>query len=103
MGHPEELRQAEMILKQFESDESEDNRDHFIIAEIKLSEQSPLIDQTLADARFRQKHGATVVGIRRGESQIVAPGPAERLLPGDDLIIIGGSSQIEKIKQNKRL
>nr|MCU0599353.1 hypothetical protein [Desulfobacterales bacterium] len=63
----------------------------------------PLIYQTLADTQFRQKHGATVVGIRRGEIQIVAPGPTERLMPGDDLIIIGRSNKVNSLKQINNL
>jgi Kef-type K+ transport system membrane component KefB/Trk K+ transport system NAD-binding subunit len=100
-GPPDELRQAEGLLKQFKNDTTASASDHFVIAEIGLAEQSPMIHQTLADIRFRQEHGATVVGIGRGKQQITTPGPTERLEPGDRLIVIGAAARIEALKQKE--
>ena len=73
MGPPEELRQAEGLLKQFQENERVDAPDHFVVAEIELADDSPMVHQSLADIQFRQKHGVTVVGIRRGAKQITSP------------------------------
>jgi Kef-type K+ transport system membrane component KefB/Trk K+ transport system NAD-binding subunit len=99
MGPAEELRQAEMLLKQFQQNDRIERTDRFVIAEIKLAEQSRLVGQTLAQIRFRQNHGATVVGIRRGSEQITSPGPHLQLEIGDHLIVIGGADRIANLKQ----
>jgi Trk K+ transport system NAD-binding subunit len=103
MGPPEELRHAEGLLKQFQENERADAPDHFVVAEIELADDSPMVHQSLADIQFRQKHGVTVVGIRRGEKQITSPGPGERLTPKDHLIVIGGARKIEALKKKAPL
>ncbi|MDD2998585.1 MAG: TrkA C-terminal domain-containing protein, partial [Candidatus Riflebacteria bacterium] len=50
---------------------------------------------TLQDMKFRQAYGVTVVGIRRGEQQITAPSPSERLETGDCIIVIGTARAVE--------
>lgn len=63
-----------------------------------VSENSDLSGKSLAELHFRQKFGATLVGIRRGQDQITTINPAESLLGGDCLIVIGKSSTIEELK-----
>jgi len=103
MGPAEELRHAEGLLKQFQENENADAPDHFVVAEIELADSSSIVNQTLADIRFRQKHGVTVVGIRRGAKQITTPGPDERLAPKDHLIVIGGARKVDALKQKSPL
>ncbi len=103
MGPPDELRHAEGLLKQFQEGESEDAPDHFVVAEIELNDHSPNVHKTLAETQFRQKHGVTVVGIRRDKKQITSPGPDELLAPGDHLIVIGGARKLEALKKRSPL
>lgn len=103
MGPPEELRHAEGLLKQFQAHESADAPDQFVLAEIALTDDSPNVHRTLAEIQFRQKHGVTVVGIRRGEMQITSPSPAERIVPGDHLIVIGAAARVDALKQRAPL
>jgi Trk K+ transport system NAD-binding subunit len=98
MGPPGELREAETMLNQFEMAEDLETPDRFEIAEIMLAENSKLAGQTLVDLRFRQKYGVTVIGIRRGEEQITTINPAEQLLAGDCLIIIGKAEVVKNFK-----
>jgi Kef-type K+ transport system membrane component KefB/Trk K+ transport system NAD-binding subunit len=98
MGHPAGLKDAETILNQIESQTDTEGRDRFDIAEIKLAENSDFSGKSLAELQFRQKFGATLVGIRRGQDQITTINPAERLQSGDCLIVIGKSSAIEELK-----
>ncbi len=103
MGPAEELRQAEAILEQSaESDEAEPSS-RFEIAEVRVSGDSPLAGQTLADSRIRQTFGVTVVGIRRGENRIATPGPGEKILGGDWLIAIGTADPIAQLKKSEPL
>lgn len=98
MGHPDGLKEAETILNQLEPQRDAEDTDRFEIAEIKVSGCSDFSGKSLAELHFRQKFGATLVGIRRGQNQITAINPAERLLEGDCLIVIGKSSSIKELK-----
>ena len=86
------------MLNQLEAKRNAEDADRFEIAEIKVSEDSDLSGKSLAELHFRQKFGATLVGIRRGQDQITSINPVERLLGGDCLIVIGKSSTIQKLK-----
>jgi Trk K+ transport system NAD-binding subunit len=98
MGHPAGLQEAETLLNQLEAGSNGEDTDRFEIAEIKVSEDSTFSRQSLAEVHFRQKFGATLVGIRRGEEQITTINPSEQLLGGDYLIVIGKSSAIQELK-----
>ena len=98
MGHPAGLKEAETMLNQVAAQRDAEGADRFDIAEIKVSENSDLSGKSLAELHFRQKFGATLVGIRRAQDQITTINPAESLLGGDCLIVIGKSSTIEELK-----
>ncbi|MBF0408424.1 MAG: cation:proton antiporter [Candidatus Riflebacteria bacterium] len=101
MGHPEELAEAERILNQLETKTTISTAEKFEIAEIKVPENSEYKGHTLADMRFRQNYGVTVIGIRRGKEQITSPSPKEKISAGDCLIVIGTTEPIEKLKKDK--
>ncbi len=103
MGPPEDLREAETLLNRPEADEDEPNADPFEIGEIRVADGSALSGYTVAEVRFRQTYGATLVGIRRGEEQITTVSSGERLLAGDRLIVIGTTAAIERLKQEEPL
>ena len=98
MGDPEGLKEAETMLNQLEAQRDAEDTDRFEIAEIKVSENSDLSGKSLAELHFRQKFGANLVGIRRGQDQITTINPAEHLQGGDCLIVIGRSSSIRELK-----
>ncbi len=98
MGQPPGLKDAENILNQLDMQRQVEDTDRFEIAQITVAEDSDLSDKSLAELHFRQKFGATLVGIRRGEEQITRINPAEHLRGGDCLIVIGKSSAIEELK-----
>lgn len=98
MGHPAGLKDAENLLNQLEAQGNAEGTDPFDIAEIKVSENSDFSGKSLAELQFRQKFGATLAGIRRGQDQITTINPEERLHAGDCLIVIGRSSTIKELK-----
>jgi len=53
---------------------------------------SPLIGRTLADLRFWQQTGATVIAIRRGETIVLSPGPYALIEPHDTLVYVSDIS-----------
>lgn len=103
MGPPHGLRDADSMLNQMDMEKSVGDTDRFEIAEISLSEDSKLSGRSLADLRFRQMYGATVVGIRRGNDQITTINPEEHLTAGDFLIVIGKGSAIRDLKDHAPL
>ena len=98
MGHPAGLKDAENILNQLEMQRDAEDTDRFEIAEIKVAEDSDLSGESLAGLHFRQKFGATLVGIRRGQEQITTINPGEHLHGGDCLIVIGKAGAIKELK-----
>ncbi len=103
MGLPDDLREAEAVLSETEIDRDGPNIDRFEIAEVRVAGDSALSGHTVAEVRFRQKYGVTLVGIRRGEEEITAVTSAERLLAGDRLIVIGTTAAVEKLKGEEPL
>jgi Kef-type K+ transport system membrane component KefB/Trk K+ transport system NAD-binding subunit len=100
MGPPGELKKAEKLLNRLQDQQMHENLERFAIAEVLISKGSEMVGQTLAELRFRQKYGVTVVGIRRNEEKISAPGPDDKLRAGDHLVLIGTSSKINLITQS---
>ncbi|MDX9701666.1 MAG: cation:proton antiporter [Candidatus Auribacterota bacterium] len=98
MGSADELKQAEILFREFNKTSDTETQDRFAVAEIQVADNSDLAGRTLADIRFRQKHGVTVVGIRRADNRIVTPSPAERIFGNDILVVVGNRQAIEKLK-----
>ncbi|MCM2350458.1 MAG: cation:proton antiporter [Bacteriovoracaceae bacterium] len=64
------------------------------LVNLTLSSDSILAGLTLEESRFRTVSGATVAMIDRGKRRIFAPTRAERLLPNDQLFLIGTDEQL---------
>jgi K+/H+ antiporter YhaU regulatory subunit KhtT len=103
IGFPDELREAERMLNEFETAAIEESPDRFDIAEVQVAENSPLSGHTLEELHFRAKFRVTVVGIRRGESQITRVYPAQLLSGGDHLIVVGAAGAVEELKKQEPL
>jgi CPA2 family monovalent cation:H+ antiporter-2 len=64
------------------------------LTELVVSPDAQVAGQTLEESKFRTKTGATVAMIDRGKKRIFAPGRSTRLLPGDELFLIGTEEQL---------
>jgi di/tricarboxylate transporter len=72
------------------------------MAEVILPASSELVGKTVAGAGFRNRHGLTVIGLRRGA---VAHGHGlrnEELKVGDTLLLIGPWKNIEQLQSDGR-
>lgn len=69
------------------------------IAEIVPTPASPLINQTIKDAGFRDKFNVNVLGIRRRNDYILHNLGAERIQNGDVLLIQGTWNNIARISR----
>lgn len=99
MGEPTTLKHAEDYFQQVEDDVPSLEPDRFSVAEIEVKPDSPHLDQSLAEIGFRNRYGATVIGIVRGDGRISMPKPDEQIKQGDKLIIIGTPQSAKKIRE----
>ena len=63
---------------------------------VALSAQSYAVGRTLADVNLRCRMGATVVAVRRRNSEELLPTGHEKLLAGDVLAVTGTREALEK-------
>lgn len=71
----------------------------FAPLEIEIEKDSTIIGKTIADVNFWQNTGATIIGIQRGNSLILSPGPYAVFNEGDIFIIIGEENTYERVKR----
>ncbi|MGI5820000.1 MAG: cation:proton antiporter [Armatimonadota bacterium] len=95
IGASEDLLRAREYLEQQEFEGQPDYE--FIIDEIELAEDSPLVGRSLAEMDFRNQVGATVVVIEREEGEFARPDPHEPLRAGDRLYVAGRRSAVEEL------
>ncbi len=62
---------------------------------VKVAENSPLANKSIAQSQVRKRTGVTVISIIRGDKSIINPLPEEVIYPGDELVLIGTREQIE--------
>lgn len=66
---------------------------------IKL-ETSPVVGQTLRDAKLRSQSGALVLAIRRADGSLIGgPTGETKIMPGDSLICMGTAEQLRQLNQ----
>jgi len=70
---------------------------HLLVAEVKVTEQSPLAGMTLEEAGIGARTGATVIGQWRGGELAVPSGAGWRLEPGGIVVAVGSHDSIEKL------
>ena len=69
---------------------------NLVIEWIEVDKNSPLVNHSLKDLQIRQKTGAIVISIIRGDKTIINPPPDEIIREGDTLVLAGSKEQIEK-------
>jgi len=72
------------------------------IAEVILTPQSSLVNQTLGDIHFRDKYGLTVLSIRRRNQSAKLPTTKDELHYGDAMLVYGKWDNIDLLAQEKR-
>ncbi len=68
-----------------------------VIDWLPLREDSTYAGRTIGDAQIRSRTGVSVVAIVRGDDAIPAPGPDERVLGRDYLVVVGTPRGVEKL------
>jgi di/tricarboxylate transporter len=72
------------------------------IAELRVMPGSPLIGQSVAEAKLGERHGVFVLELLRGEEKIWSP-RAQKLQEGDILLTRGDWSRLSNLKDTTRL
>jgi K+/H+ antiporter YhaU regulatory subunit KhtT len=65
-----------------------------VLEDVVLPFTPSAVHSPIRDLALRSRTGATIAAIYRGEEVIVNPDPAERVLPGDVLLLLGSTDQI---------
>jgi CPA2 family monovalent cation:H+ antiporter-2 len=60
---------------------------------VAVREGAPAAGKTLAELALRQRHGLTVVAVRRGRQTLASPAGDFRVAPGDRLVLIGRADE----------
>ena len=72
----------------------------FSMERLRMTLYSPLAGKTLQEGNLRERYGANIVTIERGDNIIDLPGKDELLMPGDLVTIIGTEEQVSKIRSD---
>lgn len=68
------------------------------MAEVIVPASSELVDRTLAESRFRDRFGLTVIGVRHGTAAVSGDLRAYRMKTGDTLLVIGPWRAIRNVQ-----
>ncbi len=101
-GEAPNLATAAALLQQPDANllsEAETTEEHFDLATVPVAADSPLVNQTLAQANFREHYHVTVMGIERQDSRLLALTGQERLQAGDRLIVAGKAGAVQRLVQ----
>ena len=70
----------------------------FAMERLRVTPASPLAGKTLAQAEVRDRYGANIVTIERGDNIIDMPAKTEIMMPFDVLTVIGTDEQVSAIR-----
>jgi monovalent cation:H+ antiporter-2, CPA2 family len=101
LGEKENVERAASFFKRQSPNEEEDELGEFMIASLEVPSNAAWPGRAISELNFRNEFGVTIIGIRRGETQITAPSPREIILAGDFLIVAGNKNAVELL--NSRL
>jgi CPA2 family monovalent cation:H+ antiporter-2 len=61
---------------------------------IAVTASSPAAGKLIRELQLRTQTGASIVGIQRGGANVINPGPDEEIQAGDEVLLLGTSTQI---------
>jgi hypothetical protein len=62
---------------------------------VTVSDRSELADTTLGEASVRDTYGVAVLAVRHGGSWTIAPRGTQSITAGDDLVVVGSTSELD--------
>lgn len=97
IGTRENVERASDFIRTQDVSSSGNQADEFVIRSLDVPPDSPWSNKTIAGLNFRNEHGVTIIGIRRGETQVTAPPPGEIIRAGDTLIVAGSRNAVDNL------
>lgn len=70
------------------------------LTEAVVAPRSPAVGRTLAELRFRERTGLTVVGLWRGTRSHLSDLSTHKLQPGDALLVVGPPSEVVRLARD---
>lgn len=67
------------------------------LAKVAVGDAPHVVGRTLSELALRENHGVNIGLIERDDRAIPVPGRDERLLPGDNLLVIGTDDQLAQL------
>lgn len=68
------------------------------LAKLAIGADAKMAGVTLAEAKIREQYGPNILMIRRGERMIASPRAQDRLLPGDEVLVLGTDDQVDQFR-----
>jgi len=65
---------------------------------VTLAADSPAAGKLIRELELRTRTGASIVGIERGGTNLINPGPDEELQPGNQILLLGTPAQLASAK-----
>ncbi len=101
LGHDENLRRAERWLHS-EAEAAADESDAPKLADVKLENlnvpaTSRHVGKPLGELALNSLFGIQIVGIERDHRRVLSPGRSDSLRPGDQLLVLGTSEQVNEM------
>jgi len=101
LGEPEQLERARLLLEAPAARPGETGAE-VQVARLLVEAGSALAGVTLAEARFRERTGATIVGVVRGGERLPNPGGSTRLQAEDVLLVVGAAEHVREAEAMAR-
>jgi CPA2 family monovalent cation:H+ antiporter-2 len=98
LGDPKQTAAGKAFLLGVAGELPSSNFDEVRMESCELPPDSALVGKTLAELAPTRQVGVQVAGINRGGLRILNPGGDEKLLPHDDVLILGTPDQIAAFK-----
>ncbi len=73
------------------------------VASFRISDESPYAGKILAETRWRQEKGISVIAIRRGDQTLLNPGGESSLEPDDLVVVVGSVENVRKFIHDSAL
>jgi len=89
-------------LRQRELGGPQDHASAFGADEIPIPEHSNWAGKTLAELDFRNRHGVTVIGIRRGQEKRTSPRASDKLQTGDGIVVVGSPEGVAEMRTSQQ-
>jgi CPA2 family monovalent cation:H+ antiporter-2 len=94
LGDPKQTEAAKTHLLTVSGTAQASHFDEVRMEIVTLPHASKLLGQTLAELAPSRRHGVQIAGINRDGSRLLNPGADEKLLAGDEVLVLGGPEQI---------